>query len=596
MKILARVQDPELQKVISEAATEVGGETILIGGQEESTGQQMTDALRSHPDAVIIELALLDEVSSLRDETKARGAALLLACSSQEEAMRAAQFEPDEWFIAPANAIEVAARVRSAILRLREGKGPMTVARAADYLRYEELLYDRFTGFPTLPVMMERGREMLDRTGRITVLYIEFVRYSKLEEIYGWQKLDEVLQTTANAVREFYDGQRGGEENLLMVSHAGDDDFIFFTDLRGNPEVAELRINEIAERLENHLRQKMEEDHGDDIAGLFAIYVGATTIFRNPKIRTERHIYRGIREAAAAARSVENRERSRKVGDLRTTLREGAVYIEYHPIVVTSTAEVYGYEALARGSLRGLRSPEVMFGVAEEANLIWELSRLCRRRAIEGIESNLEPHQLLFLNIDPHDFRDPTFRHIDLEDLGIRNPERIVLEITERTAITDYPLFQEYLRTFRELGFRFAVDDAGSGYAGLGSIANLAPDYIKLDISLISGIDTNFMKQNLVETMVSFAEDHDIRVIAEGVEREEEYETVKELGVHLTQGFLFHKPKYLNGRKVHRREGLAAGVPTRGPTDVEPLEKVAISSRSERDDEEGTDSDIGGGA
>jgi EAL domain-containing protein (putative c-di-GMP-specific phosphodiesterase class I) len=247
---------------------------------------------------------------------------------------------------------------------------------------------------------------------------------------------------------------------------------------------------------------------------------------------------------------VEHRERSRKVADLKTTLREGAVYIEYHPIVVTDTAEVYGYEALARGSLRGLRSPEVMFSVAEEANMIWELSRLCRRRAIEGVETNLEPDQLLFINIDPHDFRDPTFRYLDVDELGIEQPERIVLEITERTAITDYPAFQKYLTDFRERGFRFAVDDAGSGYAGLGSIANLAPDFIKLDISLISGIDTNFMKQNLVETMVTFANDHGIKVIAEGVEREEEYQTVKGLGVHLTQGFLFHQPRYVGRQPV----------------------------------------------
>jgi EAL domain-containing protein (putative c-di-GMP-specific phosphodiesterase class I) len=182
----------------------------------------------------------------------------------------------------------------------------------------------------------------------------------------------------------------------------------------------------------------------------------------------------------------------------------------------------------------------VLFGVAEEANLIWELSRLCRKRAIEGIDENLKEHELLFINIDPHDFRDPTFRYLDLDELGVEHPERIVLEITERTAITDYPTFQGYLDDFRSRGFRFAVDDAGSGYAGLGSIANLAPDFIKLDISLISSIDTNFMKQNLVDTMVSFANDHDIKVIAEGVEREEEYETVKALGVHLTQGFLFH--------------------------------------------------------
>jgi len=332
---------------------------------------------------------------------------------------------------------------------------------------------------------------------------------------------------------------------VLMVSHTGDDDFIFFTDLQQQPvEDAERRINELAEELERYIAERLEKEHGEDIAGLFGIYVGSTTLFRNPKIRTERMIYRGIREAAAAARWVESRERSRKVADLKATLRDEAVYIVYHPIVVTATREVYGYEALARGSLRALRSPEVLFSVAEEANLIWELSRLCRKKAIEGIDEHLRAGDLLFINIDPHDFRDPTFRTLDLdmEELGgVSDPGRIVLEITERTAITDYPKFQGYLADFRERGFRFAVDDAGSGYAGLGSIANLSPDFIKLDISLISGIDANFMKQNLVETMVQFANDHGIKVIAEGVEREEEYETVKRLGVHLTQGFLFHR-------------------------------------------------------
>src|SRR5690606_24921628 len=173
---------------------------------------------------------------------------------------------------------------------------------------------------------------------------------------------------------------------------------------------------------------------GEDIGGLFGIYVGTTTIFRNPKIRTERLIYRGIREAAHVARSVENRERTRKVADLKTVLREGLVEIAYHPIVVTDTEEVYGYEALARGKVRGLRSPEVMFGVADEANMIWELSRLCRRRAIEGIPTHLAPNQLLFLNIDPQDFRDPSFRDLGFDGLGVEDPQRIVLEITERTA------------------------------------------------------------------------------------------------------------------------------------------------------------------
>ncbi|HYU53746.1 MAG TPA: EAL domain-containing protein, partial [Gemmatimonadaceae bacterium] len=114
--------------------------------------------------------------------------------------------------------------------------------------------------------------------------------------------------------------------------------------------------------------------------------------------------------------------------------------------------------------------------------------------------------------------------------------------ITERTAIKDYPKFRGRLKEFRDKGFRFAVDDAGSGYAGLGSIANLEPDFIKLDMSLINCIDQNFIKQNLVETMVRFANEHGAMVIAEGVERKEEYEMVKSLGVHLVQGFFVHRP------------------------------------------------------
>jgi EAL domain-containing protein (putative c-di-GMP-specific phosphodiesterase class I)/GGDEF domain-containing protein len=548
VRIVAQVRSGALQQTVTDAAAGMGADLTMIGANgraPEHNATALQHALRSHPEVLLVDVGADGDLAALLAEARARGVAVVAVCATEPEAELAARVGVDEWAMTATSPAELAARVRAALLRSREAQRPAVTARLAEHLRYEELLYDRFTGFPTLPVMLERGREILESAGRLTILYIQFIRYSKLEEIYGWQKLDEVLQTTANAVRSFYDREHeGGEEGLFMVSHTGDDNFILFSDLRVPPAEMEQRINEVAEALERQIRERLDAEHGEDVAGLFEIYIGATTLFRNPKLRTSRMIYSGIREAALVARSVEHRERSRKIADLKETLREGAVYIEYHPIVVTETAEVYGYEALARGTKRALRSPEVLFGVAEEANLIWELSRLCRRRAIEGIATNLAPDQLLFINIDPYDFRDPTFRYLDADELGIEQPERIVLEITERTAITDYPKFQGYLQEFRERGFRFAVDDAGSGYAGLGSIANLAPDFIKLDISLISGIDANFMKQNLVETMVSFANEHGIQVIAEGVEREEEWETVKQLGVHLTQGFLFHKPRY----------------------------------------------------
>jgi EAL domain-containing protein (putative c-di-GMP-specific phosphodiesterase class I) len=268
--------------------------------------------------------------------------------------------------------------------------------------------------------------------------------------------------------------------------------------------------------------------------------VGSAHIHYDPKIRLERQIYRAIRDAASSSNSVEQREFARKAADLRETLRTGGLYIDYHPIVVTETQEIFGYEALARGTIKSMRRPEVMFEVAEQTDMIWELSRLCRNTAISGMKEKLTRNQLLFINIDPHDFTDPMFTDMDMD---VTDPTKVVLEITERTAIRDYPKFRGRLKEFRDRGYRFAVDDAGSGYAGLGSIANLEPNFIKLDISLINCIDVNFIKQSLVEKMVGFGNDQNAMVIAEGVETAEEYETVKQLGVHLVQGFYLHPPE-----------------------------------------------------
>ena len=325
-----------------------------------------------------------------------------------------------------------------------------------------------------------------------------------------------------------------------MVAFPNDDDFILFHIPEKGQEIAsDTEISDLTVALQQGMGEEIEKIHGEDIAALFEIFVGRAHVVYNPKLRLERQIYRGMREAANASKSLEHRDQAKKTADLRETLRTGGLYIEYHPIVVAETRKIFGYEALARGTMRSMRSPEVMFEVAAQADLIWELSRLCRNRAIEGMNKLLKDSELLFMNVDPADFADPSFTEMDLK---VSDPTRVVIEITERTAIKDYPKFRGRLKAFRDKGYRFAVDDAGSGYAGLGSIANLEPDFIKLDMSLINCIDTNFIKQNLVETMVRFANDQNAMVIAEGVERAEDFEVVKALGVHLVQGFFVHRP------------------------------------------------------
>ncbi|MGI8508563.1 MAG: EAL domain-containing protein [Gemmatimonadaceae bacterium] len=405
---------------------------------------------------------------------------------------------------------------------------------------------DARNALPTLNAAIDSLRSAVQERGALVILYLNFDRYAKIEEIYGWEKLDAVLDTTARELcRKLAETPLRAAR--LAVSHVNDDDFVLFyvppREPPGREEGDDGDLTDpLVQRLHDSIAECLEQTHGPDIASLFDLYVGRAVVQYDPKARLERVVYRGIRDAASNARNAEARERARLLEDLRETLRTRAVYVDYHPIVNAIDGGVFGYEALARGSMRSLRRPEVMFEVAADGGLIWELSRLCRERALEGARALLKPGESLFLNVDPHDFADPSFGETALDSA---DPDRVVIEITERTAIKDYPKFRERLRAFRDHGYRFAVDDAGSGYAGLGSIANLEPDFIKLDISLINGIDTNFIKQDLVATLVRFADDQGAKVIAEGVEYEAEYEMVKSLGVHLVQGFFLHRPQQL---------------------------------------------------
>jgi len=392
---------------------------------------------------------------------------------------------------------------------------------------------------PTVSQGIDSVRQAVQDRKELLVIYFNFDRYTKIEEIYGWEKLDEVLETTAMAIQEFISNTPFATAKV-MVNFNNDDDFVLLhVPATGEKVPSADVVTEMTASLHEFVAGRIEDAHGEDIASLFDTFVGHQHIHYDPKIRLERQIYRALRDAASSSNSVEQREFGRKAADLRETLRTGGLYIDYHPIVVTETQEIFGYEALARGTLKSMRRPEVMFEVAGQTDMIWELSRLCRNTAISGMKKRLDKDQLLFLNIDPHDFTDPAFTETDMD---VPDPARVVLEITERTAIRDYPKFRGRLKDFRDRGYRFAVDDAGSGYAGLGSIANLEPDFIKLDISLINCIDVNFIKQSLVEQMIGFANKHDAMVIAEGVETAEEYETVKKLGVHLVQGFYLHPP------------------------------------------------------
>jgi EAL domain-containing protein (putative c-di-GMP-specific phosphodiesterase class I) len=152
---------------------------------------------------------------------------------------------------------------------------------------------------------------------------------------------------------------------------------------------------------------------------------------------------------------------------------------------------------------------------------------------------------MFFVNLHEDEFLDESL-YDPASPLAALAPE-IVLEITERSPVDRVPDLRTRRQRLRALGFRLAVDDLGSGYAGLTAFASLEPDFVKLDRGLVVGIDREPMKRRLVESIVSVSREMGIAVVAEGIETVSEKQAMTELGCDLMQGFLFRRPEELKG-------------------------------------------------
>ncbi len=265
------------------------------------------------------------------------------------------------------------------------------------------------------------------------------------------------------------------------------------------------------------------------------------TLYR-PFHRPQAQVQRLVEMAKAAAQFELERVRRQRMATLERIVLEANLSIAYQPIVRLPEREVIGYEALARGPTgSGFENPITLFEAAEVCDLEYELDRLCRRQALKyagGIASD----QKLFINILPSSIHDPEFEdaHVQamLGELGL-GPRNLVLEISERKAIGNFPIFREAIDYFSKLGFGIALDDIGAGFSSLEAVLELSPDFLKIDMSLVRGIEENPQKQELLRGLQTVAEKMGSSIIAEGIESLSELQIVEDLGISNAQGYLF---------------------------------------------------------
>ena len=217
--------------------------------------------------------------------------------------------------------------------------------------------------------------------------------------------------------------------------------------------------------------------------------------------------------------------------------------LHFQPIVRWSDHTVMAYEALLRmDSSCSLPKPDAVIDAAERLGWVHRLSRRVRQFAATALPRCPEDTRL-FVNLHAKDLNDPML--FDACDPLFAHSRDVVFEITERHSLADVEDVHVNVARLKQRGFRVALDDFGAGHAGLTSFAILEPDIIKLDMDLVRNIDRIQTKRKLVESMVSVCKDLGVEVVAEGVERVREFQTLQELGCDVFQGFLFGRPAAL---------------------------------------------------
>jgi EAL domain-containing protein (putative c-di-GMP-specific phosphodiesterase class I) len=215
------------------------------------------------------------------------------------------------------------------------------------------------------------------------------------------------------------------------------------------------------------------------------------------------------------------------------------MWMAMQPVLSWQKRSVFAYEALLRTDEPALRNPAEFVNAAERLNRTDELGRAVRKRIAQQL-ADAPPDVQIFVNLHPSDIVDPELSARD----GALTPfaERIVLEVTERAALDQIRGLGAAVAQLRALGFKIALDDLGAGYAGLSSFAQLEPDVVKVDMSLVRGIHAAPLKQKLFRSMAAMCLDLGTIMIAEGVEVAEERDCLTTLGGDLYQGYLFARP------------------------------------------------------
>lgn len=544
--------EPAIVEVLEILLEESGFDVVVSATAEEARKHLASGTFdlyildKNLPDASGIDLAA---------ETIERGndgrVVIITGYPSVESAVRAVELDIAQYLTKPFDLADVERKVRAVVESLalsRENTRLMEELQRKNALLEGLVARDPLTQLYNHRYFQESlEREVRRAVGadrKLSLILLDIDNFETLNEQLGHTMGDQLLTHVAGTLRN----QDGPGESI--AARFGSDEFALLL-----LDTDKHRAAEFAEDLRLAVH---ENGHTDEVGRDWTVSLGVASCPTDATTRTAlveaaevalfaaKHggANRMISFGPALARSGVRKQKAaeaevRRFLALEESLESRAFDFAYQPIV-DAERQVKAYEALVRPRDKmSFPNPIVLFETAARAGRIRDLGGVLRNLAISP-SARLSSDLQLFVNAHPRELNEDLVKWA--HSVPTELAKRLVIEITEAAAIESFDLVSALMAEIRTHGVRFALDDVGAGYMGLGALTKLAPAFIKLDLSLLRGITLKSREARLVKHLVDFAQDEEIAVIAEGIESPQELDVVQTLGCSWFQGYLFAKP------------------------------------------------------
>ena len=415
--------------------------------------------------------------------------------------------------------------------------------------RLEETVFqDSLTSLGNRALLRHSLREQLAAAsieGTPALVFADLDRFKKINESLGHTLGDELLIKVGERLRA------AAPEGSVICRHGGDE-FVILISAAG-PEEA----RSAAEKLLSALRPAYHlNGHIIRCTATIGVVLAAPAEAADDLLRTADHAMYRVKQLGTdcvqvfdADMRAQMSSRWQMESDLRATLDAGAIGVAFQPILSVEGGEISGFEALARWShpRHGAVPPAEFVPLAEESGLILALGAQVLEKACRHVarwNRSWGKNLSVSVNVSPHQFTDANLipRLLDtLEQTGLP-PRLLRLEITESALLVNENAVKRALLQARTHGIRISLDDFGTGYSSLAFLLRLPVDEVKVDRSFVSDMDSDPHRKELVRTVVQLGQSLGKRVVAEGVETEQDLRELVAMGCECAQGWLISRP------------------------------------------------------